>query len=482
MSVDLTKPLKITDADTAFLEDLQGNILKGHGRENTINMFLQFDAASPDEAKQFIRDVADNVTSSKKQLDDTVRFKETHVSGDTFVACFLTFAGYQALDIEEAMLPEDGSFQGGMQSKVGQLKDTPVWDWDEHFQAEIHALILIGEDKPEKLHQMQNAILALKPASVTVLGEEIGLAMRNKNSDGIEHFGYVDGRSQPLMLQEDIDDEADTTDGINVWDPAFPLKQALVECKGGTPGVSFGSYFVFRKLEQNVKAFKAEEKEIAKKLGLLKKDFELAGAMLVGRFEDGTPVVLQSSDGVNNPVPNNFNYEGDPKGIKCPYHAHIRKTNPRGESVGIISKDVPGQEDIPSLEDERSRIMARRGITYGTRVWENGMINTKLDEDHLPSEDVGLLFMAYQNDIARQFEFTQTTWANNEGFVKFDKTNGDPLTGLDPVIGQGNPTIPLQQTKKWGKNEKEDVEFSGFVTMKGGEYFYAPCISFLKTI
>jgi hypothetical protein len=31
--------------------------------------------------------------------------------------------------------------------------------------------------------------------------------------------------------------------------------------------------------------------------------------MIVGRFEDGTPVVLQGKDGLVNPVPNNFDFK-----------------------------------------------------------------------------------------------------------------------------------------------------------------------------
>jgi deferrochelatase/peroxidase EfeB len=191
---------------------------------------------------------------------------------------------------------------------------------------------------------------------VKVLGIEKGLAMRNANGDGIEHFGYVDGRSQPLLLQEDIKAEKETTDGISIWDPTFPLKQVLVPCPGGASANSFGSYFVFRKLEQNVKDFKAKEDKIAEDLGLENK--ELAGAMIVGRFEDGTPVVLQKNDGMHNPVPNNFDYRDDALAMKCPFHSHIRKTNPRSESVGTFANN---------LEEERSHIMARRGITYGER-------------------------------------------------------------------------------------------------------------------
>ncbi len=481
MAINLNEPLEWKKADKNVLGDLQGNILKGHGREHTVNMFLNFDSTKPQLVKDFVRNVGRKVTSSLKQFEDTEKFKITGESGDSFVALFLTHKGYKALGVTAAKTPNNPAFVKGLKSSGAALLDPPVDAWDEHFQKEIHAMILIGENDEAKSNQIKFEILSFVNDAVTVLGEEIGLAMKNDNLDGIEHFGYVDGRSQPLLLKEEIVRENNSNDGTSVWNAAFPLKQALVADKGGTAGVSFGSYFVFRKLEQNVRDFKAKEAEIAEILGLTGDDAELAGAMMVGRFEDGTPVVNQRSDGNHNPVPNNFNYDSDKEGLKCPFHAHIRKSNPRGESVGIVSPGVTAQPGVPeklpvpSLDEERSHIMARRGITYGKRVWTEVDGIRKLDENHFPVGGVGLLFMAYQSDIDNQFEFTQKTWVNNQNFVK-------PATGLDPVIGQGAPAVLQKQTKEWGAEGKRSVDFHGFVSLKGGEYFFAPCISFLQSV
>jgi Dyp-type peroxidase family len=292
--------------------------------------------------------------------------------------------------------------------------------------------------------------------------------MKNSNGDGIEHFGYVDGRSQPLLLVEDIKKEATNKNGgIDVWDPTFPLKQVLVKCPGGLlKDLSFGSYFVFRKLEQNVKGFKEKEKAIAVQLGLSEEDAELAGAMIVGRFENGVPVILQPTDKLKDPVRNNFDFSNDTQGNKCPFHSHIRKTNPRGDSV---------REFGVTLEEERSHIMARRGITYGARNAEIDAEGQIIELKDKPIGGVGLLFMAYQSDIANQFEFTQISWANNPKFVKDN-------AGIDPVIGQGENPTSQQQAVKWGEDTKKTIDFQGFVSMKGGEYFFAPSISFLKNI
>lgn len=482
MPIDLDNPLEEwKKADKAVLEDLQGNILKGHGRGHTVNLFLKFDTEQPDLAREFVRNVAQKVTSSLKQFEDTEKFKITGESGEPFVAFFLTHKGYKALCVEDSEIPDNAAFVAGLKQRGAELLDPPVDAWDEHFQQEIHAMILIGEEDGKKAKQIRYEIERFLNDAVEVLGEEIGLAMKNENLDGIEHFGYVDGRSQPLLLTEEIERENNSNDGTSVWNAAFPLRQALVADKGGKANISFGSYFVFRKLEQNVRDFKAKEAEIAEILGLTGEDAELAGAMIVGRFEDGTPVVNQRSDGNHNPVPNNFNYASDKDGLKCPFHAHIRKSNPRGESVGTVSPVVPahdGQPEkppVPSLDEERSHIMARRGITYGKRVWTEVDGIRKLDEEYFPVGGVGLLFMAYQYDIDNQFEYTQIKWVNDQNYIK-------PATGLDPVIGQGEPKFLQKQPKEWGEEGKRSIDFHGFVSLKGGEYFFAPCLSFLLTL
>lgn len=55
--------------------------------------------------------------------------------------------------------------------------------------------------------------------------------------------------------------------------------------------------------------------------------------------------------------------------------------------------------------------MARRGQTYGVRTDNpnDGRIDNK------PDKNVGLLFMAFNSDIGKQFEVTQKNWANNPG-------------------------------------------------------------------
>jgi Dyp-type peroxidase family len=450
-----------------MLNDLQGNILKGHGRNHTQNLFFTLDPQHTDQGRGFLRVLADYIKSAHQQLIDARDYRNSKQDAGVFISVFLSAAGYRALGITGDKIPSDTAFQGGLKQSQSTLNDPASDKWDSTFQHEIHGMILIGGSDQTQVGNAVTKIQQQKPPSVKIIGIEQGLAMRNENGDGIEHFGYVDGRSQPLLLQEDIEKEKNSG-GIDKWNPSFPLSQVLVPCPGGASSKnSYGSYFVFRKLEQNVKGFKEKEEKISEDLQKIadqlnppiKNNPELAGAMIVGRFEDGTPVVEHKDDGIK-PVPNNFNFSDDTEGLKCPFHAHIRKTNPRGES---------------GRAEERSHIMARRGITYGMRdaeLDEKGNIKELKDK---PVGGVGLLFMAYQRDIANQFEFTQSLWANNPDFVNAD-------TGIDPVIGQHNSESfpPLQQSVAWDNARKEPIDFHGFVTLKGGEYFFAPCISFFK--
>ena len=68
--------------------------------------------------------------------------------------------------------------------------------------------------------------------SVRVVARETGRTLTNANGDGIEHFGYVDGRSQPLFIEEDLEHERETTDGVDNWNPLVPLREVLVRGSG----------------------------------------------------------------------------------------------------------------------------------------------------------------------------------------------------------------------------------------------------------
>ena len=464
---------KASVLETEMLEKLQGNILKGHGRNFTTNIFFNF-GANQEKSKELLKDLGKNfITNARTQLQDAKAFKQDKTVGDKpFYHIALSFLGYKALGLEDKA-PEGDLFRNGMRSQSSLTAFTDnVNEWDDEFKKDIHAIIIVGHDNQwTKDEKKDDIIKKLEAFGCTIIKQQDGAVLRNKFDEGIEHFGYVDGRSQPLLLEEDLKDES-----IEHWDARFPLSNALVQEQNAGDDLSFGSFFIFRKLEQNVQAFKTREQEIANKFGFEGEDRELVGAMLVGRFEDGTPVTLSKRPFEKKTVINDFNYQHD-SGVRCPVHSHIRKTNPRGTSD--LSEDV-----------ERGTLFVRRGIPYEdtSRIHPNKLPEVENFEEFikdvqpfLPTGGVGLLFMAYNNTIEGQFEIMQRHWANNNDFPK---TNA----GIDPVIASHtlHPSADSQKLpNKWdngAKGFKNDCPFSGFVKMKGGEFFFSPSLTFLKSV
>jgi Dyp-type peroxidase family len=465
MPVDLNNPEPLSwknatgDADT-MLQNLQANILKGHIRDHLHILLIKFGESAEDaaEARGFLARLAQLMKSAKTQLEELEEHRRSRAQGTPYVGVGLTKAGYDRLGLSDRA-PSDEAFRRGMRDDVtrARLGDPEITQWEAGYQEQIHAVVLVGDEEAAPADARLQEIEALVSGSIRVVDRERGRSLRDAEGRGIEHFGYVDGRSQPLFLTEELDQERRLTDGVSVWDPTQPLGRVLVaDPAAPDPATGFGSYFVLRKLEQNVRAFKEAEEELANTLKLDNSDRERAGAMLVGRFKDGTPLTLQGRAGAHSPVMNDFTYASDGAADKCPFQAHIRKTNPRGSGL------------FESPEGERRHLMARRGQTYGERV-----------DGDLPEGGVGLLFMAFNSDLGDQFEFTQANWANND---RFPAHGDEPNPGLDQIIGQGERP-PATWPRVWGEQEGEEAPAAQqAVTMKGGEYFFMPSLSFLRQL
>ena len=471
MPVTLNQPVSWKSpsaADLSMLQKLQPNILKAHTREFLTVLFVRFDDATA--ARTALRKIAQtHMKSALKHMEEVDAFHATATPGTSYVGVGLTAKGYAKLGIAPAETPTDRAFRQGMQS--ANLGDSDPATWDAAFKTDVHAVILVGDQLKAPRDAMLAKVTALlTPSASFLVSMQQGHGLHNRNGDGVEHFGYVDGRSQPIFLLEDLKTERLREDGTTNWDPAFGPGRAIVpDPTGVDPQSQFGSYFIFRKLEQNVRQFKIQEEKLATRLGLVGEDRERAGAMIVGRFEDGTPLAIQADAGSHAPVQNDFTYNSDDEGGKCPFFAHIRKVNPRSSG------------GFEPAAGERLHIMARRGQTYGVRTDDtnDGKITNK------PKKDVGLLFMAFNANISEQFEFAQATWANNPGFPRVPPGRGSP--GLDLIIGHG-PRPDIDGPKVWGADfgiaaqHKIVAAVPQTVTMKGGEYFFMPSLPTLRAL
>jgi Dyp-type peroxidase family len=524
-----------------MFRNLQGNILKGHGRDFSANIFVRF-SGTPAEIKSWLQGKASLITSAATQLKESKQFKQYGIPGALFCNIFLTAGLYRRLgfttldeDFKDPfvagvdVLPQHANFLNGMLAGAPDFHDD-VDDLqqrrasgetdpleDAYLDSSIDALILFADDSESFLHRStRNFIDEFENGSGIILSVELGKALRNDEGEGIEHFGYVDGRSQPLYLASDfkhlrsdgsidlkltkekINEKAVKRESgdIHIWNPFAPLRLVLKhDTLAGDPS-AFGSYFVFRKLEQDVMRFTIEEQRLADELRLNGQDRERAGAMAVGRFRDGTPLVLSEADGLIPAKANNFRYDGlaadlssdsqpsDGQGWKCPFHAHIRKTNPRHSTPPFTGSDSIRAQETADLDHR----ITRRGIPFGER---NRKPNEFQALDDLPQSGVGLLFACFQSSIVKQFAFMQKTWVNNTGFKR-------PETGIDPLIGQRDAANP-PAAQHWRKAYGEDISgqepnedfpashpvsypFDGFIRFRGGEFFFAPSILFFERL
>lgn len=454
-----------------LLEDLQGNILNSHGRDYSVYLFLQFKQDQTDTAKQWIRDFAQKyVKSASQQADSARRYREARVNGGVFSNFFLSRQGYQYLQIPPAKIPSDQPFRSGMKNSAIQnsLGDPPFQEWELGYQADIHALVIMADDSLVELLQTVNKAMQKLRQVAEIVNRQDGFILKNYRGQFVEHFGFVDNISQPLFLKKEIELTKENGCDFTKWDPRASLDLILVKDRNGKTEDSYGSYLVFRQLEQNVKGFREDQRNLANKLNITD---DLAGAMVVGRFFDGTPLTLKDQPLYANPIRpldtlNDFDYSDDTQGTKCPFHSHLRKSNPRGDT-GRVESSVSYED---SLQLERRHRIVRRGLSYG----ENNLTKE-------PETGSGLLFLCFQADIENQFNFIQSAWANQKNFCQIN-------VGLDPLSGQvsgkasGQPIGTHKWQKKWGESETEQYDFSLWVTMKGGEYFFAPSISFIRNI
>jgi Dyp-type peroxidase family len=429
-----------------MLASLQSNILHPHVRSHLGLLALRIE--DPLAARRGLSEMARGMKSAARQLDELHAFRASRRPGTAFVGIALSATGYARLHVARSQWPADPAFRQGLRGR--DIGDPAADSWEATYRDGIDAIVLVGSHHDELTDSGLREVRRTLGNAVTVLAEETGRALTNANGDGIEHFGYVDGRSQPLFIDEDLEIERSTTDGVAHWNPLVPLSHVLVPDPGAGPSDhAYGSYLVYRKLEQNVRAFKEQEARIARELDLTGDAAERAGALLIGRFEDGTPVTLSETAGMR-PVPNDFTYAADEAATRCPYSAHIRRVNPR-------------------LADPAARtVIARRGQGYGVR----GDDPSDDDLESKPTGGVGLLFMAAVAGLEQQFEALQRA------------ANGDGDGPFDAVLGQRRaassaPNVEL--SRRWGVGAlPQAIAIEPVVTLRGGEYCFLPSIDFLR--
>jgi Dyp-type peroxidase family len=433
--------------------NIQGFVVRGYRLPYAGYLFLRIDDAA--RARAALGEFLPQVITAEHWTDKPA-------SG---INLAFSFRGLRALGLDERTLdafpPE---FRGGMAARaqvLGDVGDSAPEHWEAPFRdASAHVLVMVSAKDAAALAERGERVRAAigRAGGASVVGAQDGAALEG----GREHFGYADGFAQPAIEGSGFEPQpgegAAEKDG---WRPirpgelllGYPDEQGAITPAPPPDGFGVnGSFLVYRKLRQDVAAFR---RMLADAAALYPGGEELLAAKIVGRWRDGTP--LDASPDRPDPElardsrrTNAFDYAGDPDGLRCPVGAHVRRMNPR-RSLPFDGKLV-----------NRHRIM-RRGITYGDSLPPG------TDDD---GKDRGVIFMCLQASLARGFEFVQSQWANGGNAFRLAQDQ-DVIVGPHDTQGPAKMTVPGRPPFFLGP-------LSRTVTMRGGEYFFTPGINGLR--
>ncbi|KAJ7089302.1 fungal peroxidase [Mycena belliarum] len=429
------------------LTDVQGDVLIGMKKNRELFYFFS------------IADVAtfkSNLSSTIHPLiTSTTQLLDVNKQPTTMLNIAFSQSGLTALGISDNL--GDSDFSNGQFADLANLGDPGSANWVPEFAGTgIHGVMLFASDTQANIDSevasLESSLKGCITKTYTLQG-----AARPGSQAGHEHFGYLDGISNPGV------------DGFTVNPMPGQAVVASGEILVGETGDSAtrpawakdGSFLVFRQLKQLVPEFNKflTDNPIVEDGLTAQQGSDLLGARMVGRWKSGAPVDLapkfdDPALGADPTRNNNFTFEHPDAALssdqtRCPFSAHIRKTRPRA--------------DLGTPEDSVHHIM-RAGIPYGPEVSADEASSSTT------STERGLAFVAYQSDIGAGFHFMQRFWANSATFVHRG-------VGADPIIGALAGAARLVNGLDPTNTTKSLTLTTDFVVSRGGEYFFTPSLS-----
>ena len=451
--------------------NIQGNILRGYASFPHAR-FLYLVIHDAGDARSLMQTLLDAGSVTPAQW---------HGKPDTALNLALTFDGLRAFGLpEESLATFPAEFREGMKVRAAMLGDvgeSSPQNWDEPWNtSRVHILVMVYGRTANALEERCRTFRQLLPDSVKEPGPDqpAGFFSFDGETKRREHFGFVDGLSNPDV--EDVPREAGGKRSGEIGNPddsgrfrKIPLGEFIL----GYPGeggdlapmplpnllAHNATYMVFRKLEQNVPLFrdyiKAQAESFARTIpgGLPNhvsaEDF--LAAKMMGRWQDGSSLI-EYPHKPRKDLGNAFAYADDPAGARCPLGAHVRRTNPR-DALGFGGKTM-----------SRHRLI-RRGITYGKY----------LKPGEQDKESRGIIFIAFNSGFD-QFEFVQRLWINFGD--EFEQGNDN-----DPIVGSsqsGQMVIPGDEAS--GRRPFICFDIPRFVETRGGDYFFVPSLAALRLL
>jgi deferrochelatase/peroxidase EfeB len=429
------------------LSDVQGLVVRGYTMPTARHLLLRVDSAPA--ARALLGSLVDG-TPGRPQVTTATPWTE---KPESCLNVAVTAAGLQALGVPPAGFPAE--FTAGAVARAALVGDTGPSDpvhWRPAFtDPGFHLLLSLAAVSPAARDRATEAVLAGTAPGLTELDRMDGDLLPGR----VDHFGYVDGISQPTVDPAPPPGPPDRL-------PVQPTGAFLLGHPSQFTGHSYpvpdppalgrnGSFAAFRVMAQDVAAFCALLAEQAQRTGT---SAELVAARLCGRWRSGTPLVLSPDTDARLPPEalNDFDYAGDERGERCPIGAHVRRMHPR---------DSP----VAGGGGAKHRVV-RRGLTYGPPY------DPARPDDGQERGVVGLFIGASLRD---QFEFLMAEWALDGLFAPGLGRTQDPFLGTGDGTGTGRAF-----RFRTAAGRAELTGLPRLVTTRGGAYVFLPSVTGIR--
>ena len=474
------------------LSDIQGFILRGY-RMPMVRHFL-LTVGAPAEARRLLGRLVSGNESDAPQIttaeDWHVGFEPgpgddpngvPRLKPDYCLNLGITWLGLVALEIRDRIptlsFKSFGAFVAGAAERAKLVGDTGESDpqhWIGGFGAgRDHVLVTLHALNPEAMTAYSDRLSALfvEGGAFREIWRADGMAlMEVRDGESVPtfkvHFGYTDGISMTTIHGGPERYPTDHQQPCEPW--LFALRDDAENYLMPEPrelGLN-GSFAVFKMIKTDVVGFEQFLQSNKDKI-----DPELLAAKMCGRWRNGVPLALSpESDsppgGLATEQLNNFEYvnadgSGDPRGLRCPVGAHMRRINPRGQPV--TGQGQPGGSN-------NTHRLIRRGLPYGP-VYDPAQPHDGIER--------GLLGYFINSSIENQYEFVLGHWVNDSEFAGSVRLNPK---SRDPMIGTQDPAESIFVIPRSNGAPIKITGFSSFVTTRAAAYCFLPSITAIKFI
>jgi len=286
------------------------------------------------------------------------------------------------------------------------------------------------------------------------------------------HFGYSDGFSQPAINWDDDpalgqgpppNGKGHYPRGYFIIDEFDEQAQSFPRKEPWRSLVHHSSYMAFAWIYQDVARFNRFLRENAPKIARpsmsQSEAEEFLAAKMMGRWRDGTPLVLSPHRPDKPLAVQDFDFSQDVDGQRCPVASHIRIANGRDRPLNAANRAM-----FPA---GFPRVL-RRGSSYGPSL------EGEVDD----GRDRGIAGMFICASINKQF-YPLTRWI---GTNNFSDDYADP-TGQDPLFGSREvPDAAHTLTIPTGNGPVILEGLPNFIRVQGAAMLLLPSVALLRRL